>query len=65
MYDLQIQIEKINNLNVKNINEKKLSLENLIIKYQNEKSQKNKLQILYLIHYTIHKYNELQYFYDE
>lgn len=63
MIDIQNKIYEIDNLHVKNINEKKISLENLIINYKNEKSINNKIQILYLIHYTIHKYSELQYFY--
>lgn len=63
MIDIQKKINEIDNLHVKNINEKKISLENLIINYQNEKNNHNKNQILYLIHYTIYKYNELQYFY--
>lgn len=63
MIDIQTKITEIENLNVKNINEKKISLENLIINYQNEKNQKNKLQLLYLIHYTIEKYSELKFFF--
>lgn len=63
MIDIQTKIIEIENLNVKNINEKKISLENLILNYQNENNRINKLQLLYLIHYTIYKYNELKYFF--
>lgn len=63
MINIQNKIDEIENLSVKNINEKKISLENFIIRYKKEKNTNIKLQILYLIHYTINRYNELKYFY--
>lgn len=63
MINIENKIIEIDNLSTKNINEKKVSLENLIVNYQNENNKESKMKILYLIHYTIHRYNELQYFY--
>jgi len=42
---------------------KKMSLENLLKNYKNEKNINQKNQLLYLIHYIIHKYSELKYSY--
>lgn len=63
MIDIQKEIIQINNLSNKNINEKKISLENLIYNFNNENNQNTKTNLLYLIHYYIHKYPELKYFY--
>lgn len=63
MINIQNKISEIQNLSNKNINEKKVSLENFIVNYQNENNKEKKMEFLYLIHYTIHRYNELKYFY--
>lgn len=63
MIDIENKISKIDNLNVKNISEKKMSLENLIKTFKNEKNDNDKIQLLFLIHYFIDKYNEFKYFY--
>lgn len=63
MINIEDKIIEIDNLNNKNINEKKLSLENLLHEYNDKKNQNEKNQLLYLIHYIIHKYSELKYSY--
>lgn len=63
MIDIEKKILEIDNLKVKNISQKKISLENLIINYKNEKNKYYKNQLLFLIHYFIDKYNEFKYFF--
>lgn len=63
MINIENKILEIDNLKVKNISEKKISLENLIKNYKNEKNENNKMKLLFLIHYFIDKYNEFKYFY--
>ena len=63
MIDIESKVLEIENLEVKNISEKKMSLENLIKNYKNEKNENYKTQLLFLIQYFIDKYNEFKYFY--
>ena len=63
MIDIENKILEIDNLKVKNISEKKISLENLIKIYKKEKNENDKVQLLFLIHYFMDKYSEFKYFY--
>ena len=64
MINVKNELIEIDNLNIKNINEKKMSLENFIKKYKNEKNIINKNKILFVIQYLLNKNPELKYYYN-